>query len=179
METLTATSQAISKRELYLHLCEQLDSLLRGETDIVANAANTAALLSHALPDINWVGFYFTKGPELVLGPFQGKPACVRIALGKAVCGTAAETGETVIVPDVTQFPGHIACDPASQSEIAVPLVSWGKVLGVLDVDSASLNRFDEDDCEGLESIVSVFLDAQTNADWPDLVAEAPSLEDT
>jgi L-methionine (R)-S-oxide reductase len=172
------TATHVPKRELYLHLCEQLASLLNGETDIVANAANTAALLFSSLPDINWAGFYFLRGEELVLGPFQGKPACARIALGKGVCGTAATTGETVIVPDVKQFPGHITCDPASQSEIVVPLLSWGKVQGVLDIDSASLNRFDEDDSEGLESVASVFLNAQSNGDWPDLAAEAPDLED-
>jgi L-methionine (R)-S-oxide reductase len=178
MHTVTHVPQTASKQEMYLSVCEQLASLLNGETDIVANAANTAALLFHSVPDINWAGFYFLRGEELVLGPFQGKPACVRIPLGKGVCGTAATTGETVIVPDVNQFPGHIACDSASQSEIVVPLLSWGKVQGVLDVDSASLNRFDEDDCEGLESIASVFLNAQSNGDWPDLAAEAPDLED-
>jgi L-methionine (R)-S-oxide reductase len=177
MHTVPPVPQT-SKREMYLFLCEQLSSLLNGETDTVANAANTAALLFSSLPDINWAGFYFLRGDELVLGPFQGKPACVRIPLGEGVCGTAAATGETMIVPDVNQFPGHIACDLASQSEIVVPLLSWGKVQGVLDIDSPSLNRFDEDDSEGLESIASVFLHAQSNGEWPDLVAEAPDLED-
>jgi GAF domain-containing protein len=179
MQSVIQAPQAFtSKREMYLRLCEQLDALLRGETDIIANAANTAALLANSLPDINWAGFYFLRNQVLVLGPFQGKPACVRIALGKGVCGRAAESGETVMVADVNQFPGHIACDPASQSEIVVPLVSWGKAIGVLDVDSASLNRFDEDDREGLESVVSVFLESATGSEWPDLLAESRDLED-
>src|SRR4051794_36495895 len=124
MQIVPQTPQtAKEKRDLYLKICEQLDALLSGETDIVANAANTAALLANSLSDINWVGFYFLRGRELVLGPFQGKPACVRIAVGKGACGTAVETGESVVVPDVTQFPGHIVCDPDSQSEIVIPLV--------------------------------------------------------
>lgn len=178
MQTVIQASPAVSKRDLYLQICEQLAALLAGETDLVANAANTAALLANSLPDINWAGFYFLRGEELILGPFQGKPACVRIPLGKGVCGTAAETGETIVVDDVHEFPGHIPCDTASQSEIVVPLVSWGKVLGVLDIDSPTLKRFEEDDCEGLESVVSIFLNAQTNSDWPDLIAESPDLED-
>jgi GAF domain-containing protein len=147
--------------------------LLGDESDLIANAANTAALLFHHLPDVNWAGFYLSRGEELVLGPFQGKPACVRIPFGKGVCGTAASTGEPVIVPDVNDFPGHIACDTASQSEIVVPLVSWGRVLGVLDVDSPLPNRFDEDDSEGLESLASILLSTQTGGDFPDLAAEA------
>jgi L-methionine (R)-S-oxide reductase len=179
MQTATQAPQGLTtKRDLYLQLCEQLDALLSGETDIIANAANTAALLANSLPGILWAGFYFLRGQELVLGPFQGRPACVRIALGKGVCGTAADAAETVIVPDVSQFPGHIACDPSSQSEIVVPLVSWGKVLGVLDIDSASLSRFDEDDKEGLESVAAVFLEALAGSDWPDLLAEARELDD-
>ncbi|HEX4773652.1 MAG TPA: GAF domain-containing protein [Bryobacteraceae bacterium] len=179
MQTVTQASQApASKRDVYLQICQQLDALLTGETDIIANAANTAALLANSLPDINWAGFYFLRGEELVLGPFQGKPACVRIALGKGVCGKAAETAETIVVRDVSQFPGHIACDPASQSEIVAPLVSWGKVLGVLDIDSASVGRFDDEDREGVESVIAVFLEALAGSDWPDLLDESRDLED-
>ncbi len=117
-----------------------------------------------------------SEGEELVLGPFQGKPACVRIALGKGVCGTAAATGETLIVPDVNKFDGHIACDSASQSEIAVPLLNWGNLIGVLDIDSALLNRFDEDDREGMEAIASVFVASQTTNDLPDLSEESATV---
>ncbi len=156
----------------YRALCESLAALLGSETDFFANAANTAALLFHSIPDINWVGFYRVSGEELVLGPFQGKPACSRIAIGKGVCGTAALTGETVAVPDVHQFPGHIACDTASQSEIVIPLLNWGKLLGVLDVDSPSLHRFTEDDREGLECIASVFVSSVITDDLPDFSNE-------
>jgi GAF domain-containing protein len=173
MHTLTPAPQGTSKRDLYQHICHQLQELLANEADLTANAANTAALLFHSLPDINWAGFYFTKGEDLVLGPFQGKPACVRIPFGKGVCGTAAATAEPVIVPDVNDFPGHISCDTASKSEIVVPLLSWGRVLGVLDIDSASMDRFDEDDCEGLESAASILLSTVALGDLPDLAAEA------
>jgi L-methionine (R)-S-oxide reductase len=169
MQTLTPANSGASKHELYQRLCEQLSHLLGGERNFIANAANTAALLYHSLPDVNWVGFYVTEGEELVLGPFQGKPACVRIAIGSGVCGSAVTQENTIVVPDVSKFPGHIACDPVSKSEIVVPLMNWGRVLGVLDVDSASLNRFDEDDHEGLESLVSIFLAAQATDDLPDL----------
>jgi L-methionine (R)-S-oxide reductase len=170
----TQTDEVINsnKVDFYQQICRQLQELLGNESDFVANAANTSALLAQALPDVNWVGFYLAQGEELVLGPFQGKPACVRIPFGKGVCGKAAETGETVIVPDVSKFSGHIACDPASRSEIVVPLLNWNRTLGVLDIDSASLNRFDEDDREGLESVASVFLASQTTNDLPDLSEE-------
>jgi GAF domain-containing protein len=158
-----------SKYALYQKICEQLQELIANETNFVANAANASALLFQSLPDVNWVGFYLTEAEGLVLGPFQGKPACVRIPWGKGVCGTAAEERRTIVVPNVNDFPGHIACDTASQSEIVVPLLNWGSVLGVLDIDSASLNRFDEEDCEGLESVVSVFLSSQNTNDLPDL----------
>lgn len=161
------------KNALYGDLCEQLHHLLNEERDFIANAANTSALLFQSLPDVNWVGFYIAKGDDLVLGPFQGKPACARIHFGSGVCGTAAAEQKTVVVQDVNQFAGHIACDVASQSEIVVPLLNWGKLLGVLDIDSASLNRFDEDDKDGLESVVSVFLASQATNDLPDLSAEA------
>lgn len=163
------------KNNLYEQICEQLNELLGSETNFVANAANTSALLYQSLPDVNWVGFYIAQGKELVLGPFQGKPACARIAFGKGVCGTAAAKETTLVVPDVNQFPGHIACDTASRSEIVVPLLNWGKMLGVLDIDSASANRFDEDDREGIESVVSVFLASQVS-EMPDLSEEAATV---
>jgi L-methionine (R)-S-oxide reductase len=148
----------MEKRQLYRDLGRQLQSLIAGEPDRVANAANMAALIYNGLPDLNWAGFYFTQGSELVLGPFQGQPACVRIPWGNGVCGTAAARGETVLVPDVHAFPGHIACDPVSQSELVVPLIEDGQVTGVLDLDSPKLARFDADDRAGCEHLVAVFL---------------------
>lgn len=162
-----------SKSKLYEQICEQLQELIGGEKNFVANAANTSALLFQSLPDVNWVGFYLPEGDDLVVGPFQGKPACARIPFNKGVCGTAAAQCETIVVPDVNEFPGHIFCDPASRSEIVVPLLNWGKLLGVLDVDSAKVNRFDEEDKEGLESVISVFLASQVTNDLPDLSEEA------
>ena len=141
----------------YAQLAEELAGLLSGESDFVANAANTAALIFDALPDLNWAGFYFLKQDELVVGPFQGKPACVRIALGKGVCGTAALERRTIIVQDVHAFPGHIACDAASQSEIVIPLIAGRELLGVLDLDSPSVGRFNEGDARGLERLASIF----------------------
>jgi GAF domain-containing protein len=132
--------------------------LIAGERDWIANLANSAALLYHSLPDLNWAGFYLLKEGELVVGPFQGKPACVRIALGKGVCGTAAERRTTQLVRDVHEFPGHIACDAASNSEIVVPMIRNGELLGVLDLDSPKLARFDEQDREGLERFVATLL---------------------
>jgi L-methionine (R)-S-oxide reductase len=146
------------KATLYRDLAAQLGSLIAGEPDRVANAANMAALLYHGLPDLNWAGFYFTQGGELVLGPFQGQPACVRIPWGNGVCGAAASRGETVLVPDVHEFPGHIACDPVSRSELVVPLIEGGRVTGVLDLDSPSIERFDEADRAGCEHLVAVFV---------------------
>jgi GAF domain-containing protein len=169
MHTAERIEPTLSKYALYQEICEQLQELIANETNFIANAANASALLFHSLPDVNWVGFYITEGKELVLGPFQGKPACMRIPFGKGVCGTAAAKRETIVVPNVNEFPGHIACDTASQSEIVVPLLNWGSLLGVLDIDSASLNRFDEDDCEGLESVASVFLSSQPTNNLPDL----------
>jgi L-methionine (R)-S-oxide reductase len=148
----------LQKSELYRDLARQLEALLAGEPDPIANAANMAALLYHGLPDLNWAGFYFRDGAELVLGPFQGKPACVRIHIGKAVCGTAAARGTTVLVPDVHSFPGHIACDPESRSELVVPLIEDGSVSGVLDLDSPLPARFDELDCAGCEQLVVLLL---------------------
>jgi len=149
------------KHDFYQDLSAQLASVLDGEHDAIANAANTAALLYHALPDVNWVGFYFLKDGELVLGPFQGKPACVRIPLGKGVCGAAAVRCESVVVPDVHAFPGHIACDTASRSELVVPLLKHQSLLGVLDLDSPSPARFDETDRIGCESLAAIYV-AQT-----------------
>ena len=147
------------KSEIYRDLTAQLAALLAGEADLMANPANMASLIFHGLPDLNWAGFYFRRGAELVLGPFQGKPACVRIAWGKGVCGTAASRGRAIVVPDVDAFPGHIACDPASRSELVVPLVAAGRVVGVFDLDSPLLARFDEADREGCERLVALFLD--------------------
>lgn len=150
------------KRSGYARLATDLEALLAGESDLIANAANTAALLFDALPAINWAGFYFLRGGELVVGPFQGKPACVRIALGRGVCGTAAARRETIVVPDVHAFPGHIACDSASRSEIVVPLIGE-RLLGVLDIDSPDPGRFDDADARGLERLAAVFLAAGTS----------------
>ena len=148
-----------TKSEQYLQLAEQARGLLHGESDRTANAANLASLVFHALPDLNWVGFYFHDGRELVVGPFQGQPACVRIALGKGVCGTAAATRQTQRVADVDAFPGHIPCDSASRSELVVPLFKDERLIGVFDLDSPRLDRFDTDDQHGLETIVGIFLD--------------------
>lgn len=151
---------ASDKPTLYAELVQQAQGLLHGERDLIANAANLSALLYHNLPDVNWVGFYFLKDGELVVGPFQGKPACVRIPMGKGVCGTAAAKRESIVVPDVNKFPGHIFCDSASRSELVVPLVKSGALLGVLDIDSAKPARFDETDRIGLEKQAQVFVAA-------------------
>ena len=144
----------LSKPELYHELAAQISALVEGETDAVANMANCAALIFHSVPHLNWVGFYLLKGGELVLGPFQGPPACVRIPFGRGVVGTAAEKRTTIRVADVNQFPGHIVCDSASKSEIVVPLVSDDShLLGVLDVDSPELDRLDAEDEAGLRAI--------------------------
>ena len=148
----------MSKPDAYREIHGQLAALLADERDALANAANMSALLFHALPNLNWAGFYFLHGRELVLGPFQGQVACVRIALGRGVCGTAAERRETLIVPDVHAFPGHIACDSASRSEIVIPLIQDGQLLGVLDLDSPLLGRFDQEDGAGLEAAAAVLL---------------------
>ena len=129
-----------------------------GEFDLIANAANFSALLFNSLPNVNWAGFYFLRGDELVLGPFQGNPACARIPIGKGVCGVAAQRVETIIVPNVHEFPGHIACDVASNSEIVVPLFDGERLIGVLDLDSPTIGRFDDQDAEGLNELVTVFV---------------------
>jgi GAF domain-containing protein len=152
------TMSTASKSEIYDHLATQLSSLLAGERDLVANAANFTALIFQTLPDLNWAGFYFARDGELVLGPFQGKPACVRIRIGQGVCGAGAAKCETVIVPNVHEFPGHIACDSASNSEIVVPLRKDSRLLGVLDLDSPLPSRFDREDAAGLEELVRILL---------------------
>ncbi|OQP06502.1 histidine kinase [Geobacillus sp. 46C-IIa] len=152
------TAYSGTREENYALVIEQLKALIAGEPNMIANLANAAALLNQFLTDINWVGFYLAEGDELVLGPFQGLPACVRIPFGKGVCGTAAAERRTVVVPDVHQFPGHIACDAASQSEIVVPLIKEGRVIGVLDIDSPVKNRFDDTDRRYLEQFVGVLI---------------------
>lgn len=154
-----------SKAEFYAELVTQARGLLHGEHDRIANAANLAALAWHALPAINWCGFYFFDGVELVVGPFQGKPACVRIALGRGVCGTAAATRTTQLVDDVHAFPGHIACDAASRSEIVVPLLDGQSLIGVWDVDSPQPSRFDEDDRLGMEALCRVYIESLRGGD--------------
>ena len=149
---------SLSKTGRYEEMTRSLESLLEGESDALANLSNAAALLAQSLDCINWCGFYLLRGSELVLGPFQGKPACVRIPVGKGVCGTAAARLETLVVPDVNRFPGHIACDPASRSEIVVPILENGVLRGVLDVDAPEPARFDEEDRNGLERFVAVLI---------------------
>jgi L-methionine (R)-S-oxide reductase len=152
------TTAGLTKAASYREMNGQLDSILADERDGLANSANTAAFLRQSLPDLNWAGFYFLRDGELVVGPFQGKVACVRIAMGKGVCGTAAQTRKTVVVPDVHLFPGHIACDPESRSEIVVPLLKGGELLGVLDLDSPVLGRFDSDDASGLLAVAELLV---------------------
>jgi L-methionine (R)-S-oxide reductase len=160
MSHVTQVFDFSQPEQAYAELARDLTALLSGERDLIANAANTSALIYGALPDLNWAGFYLYKSGELVLGPFQGKPACVRIAIGKGVCGTAAERRETVLVEDVHAFPGHIACDSASNSEIVIPLLRGGELLGVLDLDSPKLRRFGAVDQRGLEALVEIFIES-------------------
>ena len=160
MFAVASPASSLSKPDLYAQLLAQARALLEGERDAGANAANLASVLFHALPDLNWTGFYWFRDGGLVLGPFQGKPACVRIALGRGVCGTAAASRRTVVVPDVHAFPGHIACDSASASEIVVPVLKAGRLLGVLDLDSPRPARFDEEDARGLEELARLFAEA-------------------
>lgn len=154
----TKESYAGSRVQQYETVIKQLDALLTGESNVVANLSNASALLNQFLDRVNWVGFYITEGNQLVLGPFQGMPACVRIPFGRGVCGVAAETKTTQLVADVHQFPGHIACDSASNSEIVVPIIKDGNVIGVLDIDSPEKNRFDEVDQRYLEKFVETLL---------------------
>ena len=158
--SFTTQTLAGSKPEQYAQLTAQARALVEGESDRIANAANLAALVYHSLPDLNWAGFYFYDGTELVVGPFQGLPACVRIPLDKGVCGAAARTRQTQRVADVEAFPGHIACDAASRSELVVPLVHGGELVGVFDLDSPRVNRFDEEDQHGLEAIAAAFVES-------------------
>lgn len=151
------------KKECYILIHSQLKALLAGETYVIPNLSNTSALLNGALEDINWVGFYLLHKGELLLGPFQGNTACIHIPIGKGVCGTAVQRDETQLVTDVHQFPGHIACDSASRSEIVIPIHKNGQIVGVLDIDSPTIKRFDEIDKEGLEAVVRIL---ETGCDW-------------
>ena len=154
------------KASFYAELCEQLGSLLAGEPDPIANAANTSALIFQSVPELNWAGFYFLKRPdELVLGPFRGKPACVRIAVGRGVCGAAVQQRASILVRDVHDFADHIVCDSASRSELVVPLIRDGKVLGVIDLDSPLVTRFDAGDQAGIERMAAIYLRASS---WSD-----------
>jgi L-methionine (R)-S-oxide reductase len=160
MFQLEKRPETADKTALYASVASDLRALLHGEHDAIANAANMTSLIFHSLPELNWAGVYLLKDAELVLGPFQGKPACVRIAIGKGVCGTAAQRRASVVVPDVDAFPGHIACDSASRSELVVPLVRGTELLGVLDLDSPVLRRFDDADREGCETLVRIFIES-------------------
>jgi GAF domain-containing protein len=151
-------SAPVTREELYDTLLSDARALVGEERDMIANAANLASLIYHTLPDLNWAGFYFLKEGELVLGPFQGKPACIRIAIGRGVCGTAAAERRTIVVEDVDAFPGHIACDSASRSELVVPIIKGTDLIGVLDLDSPSVARFGEPDARGVERVVEVFV---------------------
>ncbi len=158
MFQLDESLTALDKTSFYKELHVQTEHLLYGERDMIANLANVASLLYHSFSEVNWAGFYLWKENELVLGPFNGKPACVRIASGRGVCGAAVERRATVVVEDVEAFPGHIACDSASRSEIVIPLLHNGALLGVLDIDSPVHSRFDNDDKQGLERLVEIVL---------------------
>ena len=160
MSKLSVDLATLPKPELYAELANQARALLANEPDRIAKAANFASLVFHGVPDLNWAGFYFYDGTELVVGPFQGKPACVRIAIGKGVCGTAAATRQSQLVPDVHAFPGHIACDSASNSEIVVPLIKNDVLIGVWDVDSPTIQRFELEDLRGMEALAAEFIKA-------------------
>lgn len=160
MSKLSVDLATLPKPELYAELANQARALLANEPDRIAKAANFASLVFHGVPDLNWAGFYFYDGTELVVGPFQGKPACVRIAIGKGVCGTAAATRQSQLVPDVHAFPEHIACDSASNSEIVVPLIKNDVLIGVWDVDSPTIHRFELEDLRGMEALAAEFIKA-------------------
>ncbi len=159
-DDLAILHDTTGKAELYRDLAVQIEALLGDERDAIANAANVSAYLFMSLPAVNWVGFYLLRGGELVVGPFQGKPACVRIAIGDGVCGAAAQRRDSVLVEDVHAFPGHIACDVASRSELVAPLIKDGTLLGVLDLDSPELGRFDAEDQAGIERIAAIYVAA-------------------
>jgi L-methionine (R)-S-oxide reductase len=165
MFQISNVAESLAKPDFYRELTVQLEALLAGERDPIANAANTAALLFHSLPDLNWAGFYLVRDGELVLGPFQGKPACVRIPVGKGVCGTAVARRAAIVVPDVHAFPGHIACDSASRSELVVPLFRDDRIIGVLDLDSPRPDRFDEEDQAGCEALAAILMRASDPLD--------------
>jgi GAF domain-containing protein len=150
----------LSKTDLYHEVAQQAQALIAGEKDVIANLANLSAIMFMRLPQLNWAGFYLLKGQELVLGPFQGKPACIRIPVGRGVCGKAAETGLAQCIHDVHEFEGHIACDADSNAEAVVPIYQNGQLLGVLDLDSPYVGRFDQDDMNGLQNLVNILQDA-------------------
>ncbi|MBS0220383.1 MAG: GAF domain-containing protein [Proteobacteria bacterium] len=154
----THTIDNVAKPAFYRELCRQLDALLQGARDPIANSANTSALLFHLMPQLNWAGFYFLHSSELVLGPFQGKPACVRIAVGQGVCGSAVARRQSIVVADVHAFPGYIACDAASRSELVMPLKDQDAILGVIDLDSPPPGRFDDDDRAGIERVAALYM---------------------
>ncbi len=158
-----ATDSITEPASVYADLHRSIAGLLAGESDLIANTANFAALVYHSLPELNWAGFYFLRGEELVLGPFQGKAACVRIAMGRGVCGTAALRRTSLLVPDVDEFPDHIACDLASRSELVVPLIDGDRLIGVFDLDSPRANRFDAKDQAGIEAAMRLLLAACGN----------------
>lgn len=167
MENLNLTPiENQDKKEAYKTIHEQLKALLENETHVIPNLSNASALLNLALFDINWVGFYLIKNGELLLGPFQGKPACIHIPIGKGVCGTAVSEGRTQVIPDVHAFSGHIACDSASNSEIVVPIFVDGRIMGVLDIDSPIFNRFDNEDKEGLEEVARIL---SSGCNWDEI----------
>lgn len=156
-----------NKKEQYNLINAQVQALISGESDMIANMANIAAVLFNTLEQINWAGFYLHKQEQLVLGPFQGQPACIRIPMGRGVCGTAASSLKTIVVKDVHEFTGHIACDAASNSEIVVPIIINKKLIAVLDIDSPVADRFDEYDRQGLEALVSIFQETLTSLETP------------
>jgi GAF domain-containing protein len=169
-----ANLAGLDKPALYAQVYKELAALLEGERDFIANAANCASLLYHSLPELNWAGFYFLKGVDLVLGPFQGKPACVRIGPGHGVCGAAVVAKKTLIVANVHEFPGHIACDAASKSEIVIPMLKDGHLIGVLDLDSPVLGRFDRTDASELERIMATLIaKSDVNIDGSCVIADA------
>jgi GAF domain-containing protein len=155
-DTAYSTATPEAKQAMFDDLRSQLAGLVHGETDLIANTANFSSLVFNSMPDLNWAGFYFLKGDELVLGPFQGKPACIRIKKGRGVCGTTVVEGKSIVVPDVHAFPGHIACDVNSRSELVVPVRANGEIVGVFDLDSPLPNRFDQHDADGIEALVKI-----------------------